>query len=215
MFRKLIIPASILTAIALVAALTFASNGGDSASAGVAVTTTAVSGTSTAPSGTSTVVRTSTAVRTSTVVRTTTAVATFVPTGTPSVGGKGCTPGFWKTHTGLAKYPNAWPPTGYSSGQTVGSVFAVPFPTLANATLADGLAFQGGNTVEEKSEILLRAAIAAVLNAAHPGVDYPMSVQGIVGTVNAALASSDGGTIVALAGALDSQNNLGCPINGK
>jgi hypothetical protein len=105
--------------------------------------------------------------------------------------------------------------SGYTSSQTVGSVFSVPYASLANATLAEGLAFQGGDTVEEKSEILLRAAIAAVLNAAHPSINYPLSVSGIVSTVNAALASGDSGTIVALAGALDSRNNLGCSINGK
>ena len=91
----------------------------------------------------------------------------------------------------------------------------MPYASLANATLAQGLAFQGGDTVEEKSEILLRAAIAAVLNAGHPNINYPLSVLGIVSTVNAALASGDGGTIVTLARALDAQNNLGCSINGK
>ena len=203
MLRKLMLPGSIVAAIALALAFAFASNGGDSATAGIVITTTAVPGTSAA-------------VTTSTVVRTTTAVTTVtvVPTGTPSRG-QGCTPGFWKTHTDAGKYPNAWPPTGYSPNQTVGSVFAVPYASLANATLAQGLAFQGGDTVEEKSEILLRAAIAAVLNAAHPNINYPLSVLGIVSTVNAALASGDGGTIVTLARALDAQNNLGCSINGK
>ena len=129
--------------------------------------------------------------------------------------GQGCTPGFWKNHTDLAKYPNAWPPTGYTSGQTVGSVFAVPYASLANATLADGLAFQGGNTIEEKSEILLRAAIAAVLNAEHPAINYPVGDGAIIATVNAVLASGDKGLTVLLAGLLDSLNNLGCPINGK
>ncbi len=202
MLRKLVLPGSVLAATALAIALAFGSHGGGPATAGIAVTTTAVSGTSTA-------------VPTTTVVRTTTAVVTVVPTGTPSIRGQGCTPGFWKTHTDLGKYPNAWPPTGYSANQTVGSVFAVPYASLANATLAQGLAFQGGDTVEEKSEILLRAAIAAVLNAGHPNINYPLSVLGIVSTVNAALASGDGGTIVTLARALDAQNNLGCSINGK
>lgn len=198
MLRKFMLPGSVLAATALAMALAFTSQGGGTATAGVVEpTTTGVAGTSTA-------------VRTTTVVQTTTAV----PTGTPSLG-QGCTPGFWKTHTDTAKYPNAWPPTGYSSSQTVGSVFAVPYASLANATLAEGLAFQGGDSVEGKSEILLRAAIAAVLNAAHPNINYPLSVAGIVGTVNAALASGDGGTITALAGALDSRNNLGCSISGK
>lgn len=157
---------------------------------------------------TSTVVRTSTVIRTSTVVRTVTV--------TPPAG-QGCTPGFWKTHTDTEKYPNAWPPTGFSPGQRVDSVFTIPgeFSALADDSLLDALNYGGGETDQEAAQILLRAAVAAVLNAAHPNINYPESVAGIVAAVNAALASSDRDTILDLAEQIDQDNNRGCPINGK
>ena len=132
--------------------------------------------------------------------------------------GEGCTPGFWKTHTDATRYPKAWPPTGYSPTQRVSTVFTVPAgyaSFLATSSLAGALAFQGGNTLDGAAEILLRAAVAAVLNSAHPAISYPRTVAGIVADVNAALASSDRSTIISLASALDADNNLGCPISGK
>jgi len=132
--------------------------------------------------------------------------------------GEGCTPGFWKTHTDRVKYPNAWPPTGYVPGQPVSSVFTVPAgyaSYLRTSSLAQALAFQGGSTLDGAAEILLRAAVAAVLNSAHPAISYPRTVAGIVADVNAALASRDRSTIISLASALDADNNLGCPISGK
>jgi uncharacterized repeat protein (TIGR01451 family) len=133
-------------------------------------------------------------------------------------GGQGCTPGFWKTHTDATRYPNAWPPTGYVPGQPVTSVFIVPAgyaSYLGSSSLAQALAFQGGSTLDGAAEILLRAAVAAVLNSTHPAISYPRTVAGIVADVNAALASRDRGTILRLASALDADNNLGCPISGR
>ncbi len=122
---------------------------------------------------------------------------------------QGCTPGYWKNHL------DAWGPTGFSPGQTVASVFsnATAFPTLANSTLKQGLSFQGGSTLQGAAEILLRASIAAVLNAANPGVNYPLSTSSIVSQVNSALASNSRSTMLDLASALDANNNLGCPLN--
>ena len=57
------------------------------------------------------------------------------------------------------------------------------------------------------SKNLLRQAVAALLNAASSGVDYPLSVVQVINQVNAALASNDRNTILALAGTLDQYNN--------
>jgi hypothetical protein len=101
----------------------------------------------------------------------------------------------------------------------VSSVFTVASPpysaSLGSATLADALAFKGGSTIDGAAQILLRAAVAAVLNAASPDISYPLTVTQIVNQVNAALATGDRGTILALASQLDGDNNLGCPISGK
>jgi hypothetical protein len=120
---------------------------------------------------------------------------------------EGCTPGFWKTH------PEAWLPTGYSPGDTLESVFDVPDALgLDNNTLLEALSFNGGNTVKGAAKILLRAAVAALLNAAHPDVDYPRTEAEIIADVNAALASGDRSTMLTLAAALDLDNNAGCPL---
>ena len=83
---------------------------------------------------------------------------------------------------------------------------------LGSSTLMQALAFRGGPMIEGAKQILLRQAVAAVLNAAHPGVDYPLSTAQVISAVNAALASGNRSTILALAGSLDMMNNLGCPL---
>jgi hypothetical protein len=121
----------------------------------------------------------------------------------------GCTPGYWKNHT------DSWAGTGYSPGQTAGSVFsgASAFPTLAAKTLLQTLDGGGGSGTEGGARILLRAAVAALLNAAHSGVEYPRTMAEILADVNAALGSNSRSTMLALAAELDSDNNLGCPLN--
>jgi hypothetical protein len=100
----------------------------------------------------------------------------------------------------------------------VSSVFTVASPpysaSLGSATLADALAFKGGSTIDGAAQILLRAAVAAVLNAASPDISYPLTVGQIASQVNTALASANRDTILTLASELDSDNNLGCPISG-
>lgn len=124
---------------------------------------------------------------------------------------QGCTPGYWKNHTG------AW--EGYLSSDKVGDVFDIPSCLddcsidFANSSLLDALRFRGGSGACGKAQILLRAAVAALLNAAHSGVDYPRSEGDIISDVNDALAGCDPDEMVNLAGALDADNNLGCPLN--
>jgi hypothetical protein len=121
----------------------------------------------------------------------------------------GCTPGYWKNHT------DSWAGSGYSPGQTAGSVFsgASAFPTLAAKTLLQTLDGGGGPGLEGAAKTLLRAAVAALLNAAHSGVEYPRTTAEILADVNVALASNSRSTMLALAAELDSDNNLGCPLN--
>ena len=60
---------------------------------------------------------------------------------------------------------------------------------------------------------LLRAAVAATLNAASNNVDYTMTVAAIDAAVEAALASGNRATMLELAAKLDADNNVGCPLN--
>jgi hypothetical protein len=120
----------------------------------------------------------------------------------------GCTPGYWKNHT------DSWPPTGYTTGQSVLSVFVASarFPALANDTLLAALAYGGGSDLRGAAEILLRAGVAALLNAAHPGVASPRTPDSVIADVDAALAGTRD-QMLALAAALDADNNLGCPLH--
>jgi uncharacterized repeat protein (TIGR01451 family) len=125
------------------------------------------------------------------------------------VGGadQGCTPGYWKNHT------DAW--EGYDPGQTVESVFDVPDAFgLDNDTLLQALNYGGGPGAKGAAQILLRAAVAALLNAANSDVAYPRTEAEIIADVNAALASNNRSQMLALATELDADNNLGCPLNG-
>jgi hypothetical protein len=132
-----------------------------------------------------------------------------VPLATVVAAAEGCTPGYWKNHTA------SWAGTGYSPTQTAGSVFsaAAAFPSLAGATLQQSLHGGGGSGVGGAARILLRAATAALLNAASPGVDYPTASAALIAEVNAALASGNRAAILELAGELDFANNLGCPLS--
>jgi hypothetical protein len=131
------------------------------------------------------------------------------PPPTESTGTEGCTPGYWKNHT------SSWAGTGYTPGQTTGSVFsgASAFPSLAGKTLLQSLQGGGGPGTLGAATILLRAATAALLNAGHSGVDYPLTQAQIISQVNAALASNNRDTMLSLAGTLDGDNNLGCPLH--
>lgn len=120
--------------------------------------------------------------------------------------GAGCTPGFWKNCT------IHWQPTGYTLGQPLSSVFRFNgcCSELRNVSLRQALDFGGGDGVCGAARILLRAAVAALLNASSPEVDYPFTRDQVIAQVNAALATCKRGPILALAGELDRNNNLGC-----
>ena len=122
---------------------------------------------------------------------------------------EGCTPGYWKNH------PASWELTGYSPSQSVDSIFAQAdsYPGLGSATLIEALDFGGGPGVVGAAEILVRAGVAALLNAASPEVAYPMTVAQVIAQVDTALANGDRDTMLLLAAELDGYNNLGCPIS--
>ena len=84
---------------------------------------------------------------------------------------------------------------------------------LDNVTLRQALSFNGGSTNTAAARILLRAAVSALLNSASPDVDYPLTTNQVIAQVNAALATKDRSTMLALAAQLDAYNNLGCPLN--
>jgi hypothetical protein len=108
---------------------------------------------------------------------------------------RGCTPGFWKNH------PEAW--VGYDPNQTIGSVFTSAPAPYDSMTLLEGLSLMGGDDLNGAIEILLRAAIAGLLNRDYPSTNF-------INKVNAKIETGDRATIIKFATRLDNQNNGDC-----
>jgi hypothetical protein len=122
---------------------------------------------------------------------------------------EGCSPGYWKNHL------DAWVDTDYAPNHTVSSVFTLPaeLSSLSGETLLKALGGGGGRGLVGAAKILLRAAVAAVLNASNPNVEFGSTPAAIINDVNQALASKNRQTILALATKLDTLNNRGCPLH--
>jgi hypothetical protein len=151
-------------------------------------TTTTDTGTTTTDTGTTT---------TDTTITTTTTTTTTTPPG-----GEGCTPGFWKTH------PEAW--VGYDPDDTLGSVFANVPASVAGTSLLDAMSFSGGPTLLDKKKLLLHHAVAALLNAAHPGIDYAFTEAQVITWTSDMLLSTDKDAVLGLKNLFDAENNRGC-----
>lgn len=142
------------------------------------------------------------------------AAFTAVPTAQAvNIGYEGCTPGYWKNHT------DNW--QEMQPGNLYGETFFGARANVAGLTFLEALSAKGGPGADGAAEILARASAAAYLNAAHEGVGYPWrrwtNGKGgrppLVATVNAAFASGDRATMLALASRLDTDNNLGCTLS--
>lgn len=124
---------------------------------------------------------------------------------------QGCSPGFWKEHTTEA----VWGPTGFSTNEIVASIFQGMHLSLHNDTLEQTLNYDGGPGILGAEKILLRSAVAALLNSAHPDIDYPKMSDEVIAEVNEALQSDDRDAILDLKDELDADNNLGCGIDAN
>lgn len=124
----------------------------------------------------------------------------------------GLTPGFWKNHVDL------W--TGYDTNDLFsddeifdvlitinqGKKTEVSDPTLLEALCAKG----GVNEKKGVCDALARHAVAALLNAAHPDVNYPLSTEEVIEKVNYAITN---GGVEALKNELQGYNSLGGGID--
>jgi len=139
------------------------------------------------------------------------AIASSIPAGAVNIGNEGCTPGYWKNHT------ENW--EEYTVNSLLGNNFAIPgaLAQFRDDTFLEALNYGGGSGIQGAARILFRATVASYLNAAHEGVGYPYrrftDPGNLRAQVNAALASLDRQTMLALAAQLDKANNLGCPLN--
>jgi hypothetical protein len=121
---------------------------------------------------------------------------------------EGCSQGFWKNH------PCVW--YCYTPGQLLKDVFEFPeeLEDLGDNTLLEALKFKGGKGIEGKARNLLRQAVAALLNAEHPDVLYPLSEAEIIERVNDSLASLDEDAMGEVKDTLDKYNNYGSGLCG-
>lgn len=115
-----------------------------------------------------------------------------------SQGNQGCSLGYWKNH--LA----AWGPTGFTPNADFDTVFGVNAFT-PNRTLLQALQAGGGGINN-----LGRQGVAALLDAAHPGVDFPLTTAQVITLVHDAVINGNVGPV---ATQLDALANLGCPLN--
>jgi hypothetical protein len=75
----------------------------------------------------------------------------------------------------------------------------------------------GGPGLLGAENILLRAAVAALLNSTNGSISYPFAKADIINAVNAAIATGKRDAVLALATILDNANNGtgGCPLSGR
>jgi len=120
---------------------------------------------------------------------------------------QGCTPGYWKQ----SQHFDSW--VGFTTDETVGSIFTGVDASLADESLLTALQGSGGSGLVGAERILLRAAVAALLNST--SIAYPSTEADIISAVNAALATGDRSAILTLATTLDNANNGvgGCPLS--
>ena len=105
---------------------------------------------------------------------------------------EGLTPGFWKAN---AEHWDAvaWGCTGYSPDDLFSDVFGRTITvrargrnTITNPTLLEALNANGGGI-----NALARHAVAALLNAAHPDINYPADVAYVIAATQDAIDSGD------------------------
>ncbi len=115
-------------------------------------------------------------------------------------GGEGCTPGFWKNHEA------DW--VGLSPGDSFETVFGTsPDPFPGDPTLADVFDLNGGGIKK-----LSQHALAALLNALHPDVDYDLTPAEVIADYQAALAAG-GSAINDQKDIFEGFNELGCDVD--
>jgi hypothetical protein len=129
-----------------------------------------------------------------------TVAVTITCASSESVAG-GCSHGYWKNH--LTEWPSP-----YTANTTLDDVFQLgPFGTLGNVKLTDALGFTGGSGNLGKAKILLRNAVAALLNSTKGEITFAFTKDEVVSKVNAALASNDATTILALEAEFETANH--------
>lgn len=127
----------------------------------------------------------------------------------PAANCEGCTPGFWKNHTGLGPQANAWPQGFDPERTTFADVFGVTIivrvdgERVRDPLLLEALHARGGG-----ENALARHAAAAMLNAVSPEIAYAFGEAEVLRMVKRALAGD--GSVERVKDALADANEAGC-----
>lgn len=131
--------------------------------------------------------------------------------------GQGLTLGYWKNHT------DKWPSKYWFGGSfhtiTTDTLVSDVFPAdyvdgNGDATLLQALSFKGGPGIGGAQRILLKQAVASLLNASSVGtstpldINFPVEQWDLVAMVTLVLLNNDRTTMLELATHLDDLNNL-------
>lgn len=120
---------------------------------------------------------------------------------------EGCTPGYWKVDVHL----DSWGPTGFKTSDKFNTVFGVTQYVKPNGnkyTLLEVMRNLEGNS-DPISPNLGFHAVAALLNAAHPNVNYGYTAGEIINLFKTFYLTKPAD----LKDSLDKLNNRGCPLN--
>jgi hypothetical protein len=93
-----------------------------------------------------------------------------------NTGGQGCTPGYWKNHTG------SW--VGYSPTALFDKVFGVTY--YGSLTLEQATALKGGGF-----NALARHAASALLNSSNPNISYGLTTAEVIALVQKAVKTNE------------------------
>jgi hypothetical protein len=118
---------------------------------------------------------------------------------------EGCTPGYWKNHT------DQW--VTFTPDQPV-DMFEIPawlWMLMQNDTPMDLLKYRGGPGDDGAARILLRHAMAAMLNSRHPDINYQVGRREIQERVRDALTGDREDMLQAKA-VFEFLNERGCPL---
>jgi hypothetical protein len=122
----------------------------------------------------------------------------------------GCSEAVW---SGLSA--EVWALAGSRPSQLVRDNFreSASYGAVGAATLLSSLRFRGGSDLLGAVKALVRAGTAALLNAGHPDIEYPLTRTQVITEVDTALRSRDAGAILAAARDLDAANGASCPLD--
>ncbi|HEY9420823.1 MAG TPA: hypothetical protein VIW92_05385 [Thermoanaerobaculia bacterium] len=131
--------------------------------------------------------------------------ALWLPLPVPS----GCADTFWGASLG------AWGPAGVKPVERVVDVFseAKAYGPAGIVPLRTAIRFQAGGDLLGAAKGLVRAGIAALLNAGHPAIEFPLTRTQVITRVDTALHSGDSVKILSLTDELRAANGAGCPLD--